>query len=68
MCFRDEAVILNETADAQRTVNIARRTNTVDGYETLAALVADTDPEVVWGKSVAKIIHSATVKLPWHRN
>ena len=48
MCFRDEAVILNETADAQRTVNIGRRTNTVDGYETLAALVADTDPEVVW--------------------
>ena len=48
MCFRDDAVILNETADAQRAVNISRRTNTVDGYETLAALVADTDPEVVW--------------------
>ena len=29
-------------------VNISRRTNTVDGYETLAALVADTEPEVVW--------------------
>lgn len=48
MCFRDDAVILNETADEQRAINISRRTNTVDGYETLAALVADTDPEVVW--------------------
>ena len=52
MCFRDEAVILNEAADAQRAVNISRRTNTVDGYETLAALVADTDPEVVWENSL----------------
>lgn len=48
MCFRDDAVILNETADAQRPVTITRKTNSVDGYETLAALVADTDPEVVW--------------------
>ena len=39
----------------QRAVTIARRTNTVDGYETLAALVADTDPEVVWEKPVAKL-------------
>ena len=48
MCFRNDAVILNDTADEQRAITIARRTNTVDGYETLAALVADTDPEVVW--------------------
>ena len=48
MCFRDTAVILTETADEQRAINISRRTNTIDGYETLAALVADTDPEVVW--------------------
>ena len=48
MCFRDDAVILTETADAQRAIHISRRTNTVNGYETLAALVADTDPEVVW--------------------
>ncbi len=48
MCFRNEAVILTETADAQRKINISRRTNNVDGYQTLAALVADTQPEVVW--------------------
>ena len=48
MCFREEAVILNETADAQRQVTVSRKTNNVDGYETLAALVADTDPEVIW--------------------
>ena len=48
MCFRDDAVILNEPADAQRAIHISRRTNTVHGYETLAALVADTHPEVVW--------------------
>lgn len=48
MCFRNEAVILTETADEQRTVTITRKTNNVGGYETLAALVADTEPEVVW--------------------
>ena len=48
MCFRNDAVILNDTADAQRPINISRRTNNVGGYETLSALVADTDPEVVW--------------------
>ncbi len=48
MCFRDTAVILTEPADEQRAINISRRTNTVDGFETLVALVADTDPEVVW--------------------
>ena len=48
MCFRDEAVILNEDADEQRTINITRKTNNVHGYETLAALTADTHPEVVW--------------------
>ena len=48
MCFRDEAVILNDTADQQRKITINRKTDTVDGTETLAALVADTTPEVVW--------------------
>ena len=48
MCFRNEAVILTETEDEQRTVTITRKTNNVGGYETLAALVADTEPEVVW--------------------
>ena len=48
MCFRNEAVILNETADEQRAITITRRTNNVGGSETLAALVADTEPEVVW--------------------
>jgi predicted dehydrogenase len=48
MCFREEAIILTDAADEQRRINIARKTNTVNGYETLAALVADTTPEVVW--------------------
>lgn len=48
MCFREDAVILNDNADEQRPVTITRKTNNVDGYETLAALVADTNPEVVW--------------------
>ncbi len=48
MCFRDEAVILNDSADGQRKITVARKTNDVDGFETLAALVADTTPEVVW--------------------
>ncbi|MCG9127159.1 Gfo/Idh/MocA family oxidoreductase [Candidatus Poribacteria bacterium] len=48
MCFRNEAVILNEDTDTQIPINIVRKTNNVDGYETLAALVADTKPEVVW--------------------
>ena len=48
MYFRDEGVILNEEADTQIPIAITRRTNNVDGYETLAALVADTAPEVVW--------------------
>ena len=48
MCFRDDAVVLNDDADTQRPVTITRKTNNVDGYETLAAFVADTDPEVVW--------------------
>ena len=48
MCFRDDAVVLNENADEQIPVTITRKTNNVDGYDTLAALVADTNPEVVW--------------------
>ena len=48
MCFREEAVILNETADQQRKITITRKTDTVDGSETLSALVADTTPEVIW--------------------
>ncbi len=48
MCFRDDAVILNDNADEQRPVTITRKTNNVDGYETLAALIADTNPQVVW--------------------
>ncbi len=48
MCFRDDTVILNEEADAQRPITITRKTNNIDGYDTLAALVADTDPQVVW--------------------
>ena len=48
MCFREDAVILNDNADTQRPVSITRKTNNVDGYNTLAALVADTTPEVVW--------------------
>ena len=48
MYFRDEGVILNEDADTQIPITIIRRTNNVDGYETLAALVANTIPEVVW--------------------
>ena len=48
MCFRNDAVVLNETRDEQRKITISRKTNNVNGYETLAALVADTDPEVVW--------------------
>lgn len=48
MCFRDDAVILNDDADEQRPVTITRKTNNLDGYETLAALITDTNPEVVW--------------------
>ncbi len=48
MCFRDDAVVLNDDADTQRPVTITRKTNNVDGYETLASLVTDTNPEVVW--------------------
>ena len=48
MCFRNEAVILSDTADEQRKITVTRKTNDVDGFETLAALVADTTPEVVW--------------------
>ncbi|MBI1922692.1 Gfo/Idh/MocA family oxidoreductase [Candidatus Poribacteria bacterium] len=48
MSFREEAIILNDDADAQRKITITRKTTTVDGYETVAALVADTTPEVVW--------------------
>ena len=48
MYFRDEAVILSDTADEQREITITRKTNDVDGFETVAALVADTTPEVVW--------------------
>lgn len=48
MCFRNDAVVLNEDADAQHAVTITRKTNNVNGYKTLAALVADTNPEVVW--------------------
>ena len=49
MCFRDEAVILSDTADEQRKITVTRKTNDVDGFETVAAaLVADTTPEVVW--------------------
>ena len=52
MCFRDEAVILNQTADEQQPITITRKTNSIDGFDTLAALVADTDPEVVWENSL----------------
>ena len=48
MCFRDDAVVLNDSADEQVPVKITRKTNNVDGYDTLAALIADTKPEVVW--------------------
>jgi predicted dehydrogenase len=48
MCFRDDVVVLNDDADTQRPVTITRKTNNVDGYETLASLVTDTNPEVVW--------------------
>lgn len=48
MCFRDEAHILNEDTDERRPITITRKTNEVDGRETLAALVADTEPKVVW--------------------
>jgi len=48
MCFRDEAIILNKEADERTPINITRKTNTIDGKETIAALIADTDPEVVW--------------------
>jgi len=46
--FRDKAIILNEDADERRPINITRKTNEVDGREILAALIADTEPEVVW--------------------
>jgi predicted dehydrogenase len=48
MCFRDQAVILNEMADEQRPITISRKTDYIDGFETLAALVADTEPEITW--------------------
>lgn len=48
MYFREEGVILNQDANTQIPITITRRTNNVDGYETLAALVASTTPEVVW--------------------
>ena len=48
MSFRDEAIILNDAADAQRKITMTRKTNNIDGYETIAAFVADTTPEVVW--------------------
>ncbi|MCZ6680688.1 MAG: Gfo/Idh/MocA family oxidoreductase [Candidatus Poribacteria bacterium] len=48
MCFRDQAVILNDSADGQRPITITRKTNSVGGFETLAALIADTSPQVIW--------------------
>ncbi len=48
MCVGENAAILTENADARRPITITRRTHEVDGREVLTALVADTDPEVVW--------------------
>ncbi len=46
--FREEGIILNDAKDAGRPITITRKTKTVDGVEVVAALVADTNPEVVW--------------------
>ena len=35
-------------ADEQQPITITRKTNSIDGFDTLAALVADTEPEIVW--------------------
>ena len=48
MYFRDEGIILNDAKDAGQPITVTRKTNTVDGVEVVAALIADTKPEVIW--------------------
>ena len=48
MCVGNEAAILNETGDVKRPIAITRKTSTVDGVEVIDALIADTEPEVIW--------------------
>jgi len=55
MCVREEAAILNDTADGKRPINVERRTTKAqDGKEVLDCFVADTTPEVVWKNPLSK--------------
>jgi predicted dehydrogenase len=51
MASGDEMVVL-EGHETRRKIKVTRRMHVVDGKETLAALVADTSPEVVWENPV----------------
>jgi predicted dehydrogenase len=51
MASGDEMVVL-EGHETRRKIRVTRRTHEVEGRETLAALVADTSPEVVWENPV----------------
>ena len=48
MCIGEDAAILDDAAEETRPITIERRTDTVDGREVLAALVADTPTPVTW--------------------
>ena len=47
-CVKEEASVLDDSASAQRPIAIAKRTHTVDGVETIAAMEADAPTPVVW--------------------
>ena len=47
MCVGDEAAILDEKGE-RRPIKIERRTSVVEGVEVIDALIADTDPPLVW--------------------
>ena len=47
-CVKEEASILDKSASERRLIKISRRTHTVEGRETLAAMEVDTPTPVVW--------------------
>ncbi len=47
-CVKEEASVLDDSASKQRQIAIKRRTHTVDGVETIAAMEADAPTPVVW--------------------
>ena len=54
MCVGNEAAVLSETGDAKRPITITRKTSTVEGVEVIDALIADTEPEVIWENPLRK--------------